>query len=298
MGMNINLNIRIHKPILQSRPYPQTTLMDSSSYHISSDIKMSLSHDTFYHTEALLEHHLLVWVIAGQTRVVQANGSTTFDAGSTFILSHNQVVRLVNRAVNGGQYKALAVQLSRRNAKEFYSPLNIIPSVLAMDITPLCISSHPLLDGNYRSLVSLYDRRTKLTEEASAEKIFELLQILRETIPQIDNVLSSFETPGKNDLARFMEGHFIFNITIEEFSYFTGRSPSAFNRDFRNTFGMPPQKWLTKKRLTFAHQQLTTFMKKPVDVYREVGFADLSHFSYAFKKMYGYPPKEASHAGR
>jgi hypothetical protein len=77
MDMNINFNIRIHKPILQSRPYPVPTLMDSGSYHISADIKMSLSHDTFYHTEALLDHHLLVWVITGQTRVVQANASTT-----------------------------------------------------------------------------------------------------------------------------------------------------------------------------------------------------------------------------
>jgi AraC-like DNA-binding protein len=259
---------------------------------------MSLSHDTFYHTEALLDHHLLVWVIAGQTRVVQANASTTFDAGSTFILSHNQVVRLVNSTVNGVQYKALAIQLSKRKTREFYSPLNIIPSVLPMDVRPLCISNHPLLDNNYRSLVSLYDRREKLTEEASVHRIFKLLQILREAIPQIDNVLSSFETPGKNDLARFIEGHFMFNITIEEFSYLTGRSVSAFNRDFRKAFGMPPQKWLTKKRLELAHQQLTTFMKKPIDVYREVGFEDLSHFSYAFKKKYGYPPKEASYAAQ
>jgi AraC family transcriptional regulator, exoenzyme S synthesis regulatory protein ExsA len=35
---------------------------------------------------------------------------------------------------------------------------------------------------------------------------------------------------------------------------------------------------------------LAELKKKPVDVYLEVGFEDLSHFSSAFKKQYGYAP--------
>jgi len=29
---------------------------------------------------------------------------------------------------------------------------------------------------------------------------------------------------------------------------------------------------------------------KPIDVYMQVGFKNLSHFSTAFKKEYGFPP--------
>jgi AraC-like DNA-binding protein len=82
----------------------------------------------------------------------------------------------------------------------------------------------------------------------------------------------------------------MFNLPLEKFGYLTGRSLSTFNRDFRKTFSSTPQKWLTKKRLELAHYQITEHSKKPVDVYLEVGFEDLSHFSFAFKKQFGYIP--------
>ena len=51
-------------------------------------------------------------------------------------------------------------------------------------------------------------------------------------------------------------------------------------------------KWLTKKRLELAYYQLTEKKKKPTEVYLEVGFEDLSHFSYAFKNQYGVAPTQ------
>ncbi|MDQ6482018.1 helix-turn-helix domain-containing protein [Dyadobacter sp. LHD-138] len=39
-----------------------------------------------------------------------------------------------------------------------------------------------------------------------------------------------------------------------------------------------------------AHYQFIEKKKKPIDVCYEVGFENLSHFSYAFKKHFGYAP--------
>jgi len=66
----------------------------------------------------------------------------------------------------------------------------------------------------------------------------------------------------------------------------------GFSRDFKKTFHTTPQKWITKKRLELAHYNLAQKNKKPIDVYFEVGFENLSHFSYAFKKQYGYAPSK------
>jgi AraC-like DNA-binding protein len=83
-------------------------------------------------------------------------------------------------------------------------------------------------------------------------------------------------------------------MPMEKLGYLTGRSLSTFNRDFKKQFNSTPQKWLTEKRLALAYYQLSEKKKKPTEVYLEVGFEDLSHFSFAFKKKYGLSPTHIS----
>jgi len=47
---------------------------------------------------------------------------------------------------------------------------------------------------------------------------------------------------------------------------------------------------LQQRRLREAHYLITEKGKRPSDVYLEVGFEDLSHFSFAFKKNFGVAP--------
>jgi AraC-like DNA-binding protein len=84
----------------------------------------------------------------------------------------------------------------------------------------------------------------------------------------------------------------MFNMSLEKFGYLTGRSLTTFKRDFHKAFNVTPQRWLTKKRLELAHYQLTEKEKNPVEIYYETGFENLSHFSFAFKKQFGYSPTE------
>jgi AraC-like DNA-binding protein len=267
--------------------------MHSRTHHISSDIRLLSSHDAFYHTEALIGYHLLVWIISGQTIVEQSDTSTAFNAGSRFILPHNRVMRLVNNPADATQFKALTIRLTEKKLKRFYSHLSIHFSFLPVDRIPFDVKPDMLLDDFYKSLISRHDKGEKLDDKATTPKLLELLSILRTNTPEIGNILGSFEAIRKLDIAKFMEGHFKFNLPIEQFSYLTGRSVSAFNRDFRMAFEMPPQRWLTKKRLALARHLLTVTMKRPIDVYREVGFENLSHFSFAFKREFGHSPKDA-----
>lgn len=73
-------------------------------------------------------------------------------------------------------------------------------------------------------------------------------------------------------------------MSLQEFSYLTGSSLTTFKRDFNNAFKATPQRWPTKKRLELAHYQFIEKKMKPIDVCYEVGFENLSHFSYALKK--------------
>lgn len=82
------------------------------------------------------------------------------------------------------------------------------------------------------------------------------------------------------------------NITLEKFAEMSGRSLSTFNRDFRKIFQMSPHKWIKQKRLELARKLLISTSKKASDVYLEVGFEDLAHFSRSFKSYFGLNPSE------
>jgi AraC-like DNA-binding protein len=107
-------------------------------------------------------------------------------------------------------------------------------------------------------------------------------------------VLANFEDPHKVELVSFMEKNYMFNMPLEKFGYLTGRSLTTFKRDFKKAFNTTPQKWLTQKRLELAHYELAERKKKPVEVCYETGFENLSHFSFAFKKHFGYAPTSIS----
>jgi AraC-like DNA-binding protein len=81
-----------------------------------------------------------------------------------------------------------------------------------------------------------------------------------------------------------------FNVELQRFAYLTGRSLSTFKRDFEKIFHVTPSRWLVQKRLEEAYHLIRDEGKAPSDVYLEVGFEDLSHFSFAFKKKYGLAP--------
>ncbi|WP_310588388.1 AraC family transcriptional regulator [Dyadobacter sp. CY326] len=136
----------------------------------------------------------------------------------------------------------------------------------------------------------------QLDEAFEDLKYEELLIILLKTQPELAAVLFEFKRPGKIDLEEFMNSNYKFNVNIERFAYLTGRSISAFKRDFAVAFHETSGHWLVKRRLQEAHFLISQENKKPSDVYLDLGFEDLSHFSFAFKKQFGIAPTQV--AGR
>ena len=74
----------------------------------------------------------------------------------------------------------------------------------------------------------------------------------------------------------------------------TGRSLSSFKREFEQTFQTTPMKWIVSRRLEEARRLIEEEKERPLDVYLRVDFKNLSHFSTAFKRQYGYPPSAVS----
>lgn len=264
-------------------------MAEYTTQYLTPDIKLSCFEGKEFRTEVMFEHHILVWLISGETRIVMAEREHTFSGEAIFLIPRNMLAAIINRSAGGYPHKAVAMHLTTERLKQYYQKHAPAASGVLQPKVHI-FTGHPLLESCMASLLPWFKLKEALPPAIADLKIEEAVTVLRATEPATDNLLFHFDKPGKLNLPEFMEKNYMFNLPLEQFGYLTGRSLSAFNRDFRKVYNTTPQKWLTQKRLQLAHYQLREQKRKPADVYFEAGFENLSHFSYAFKKQFGYAP--------
>lgn len=263
--------------------------MEHVSKYLTPEIKLSCYEDKFFKSDLVFDDHMLIWFISGETKIIQADAAFTFKSGDIFLIPRNLLATIINYPKNGQPHKTVVMHLSAKRLKEFYKNIDL-DSKRTSEQKIISYKNHPLLESCLTSLIPYFDVEGDFPENLASLKITEAISILREIDKRIDTILANFDEPGKIDLIDFMQRNFMFNMPMEKLGYLTGRSLSTFNRDFKKYFNTTPQKWLTQKRLELAHYLLAENKKKPTEIYYEVGFENLSHFSYAFKKQFGYAP--------
>lgn len=265
--------------------------MGYQTQYIHPDLKLSTFSDQFHKADVLFEEHLLVWLISGTTKIIQGNRTHWFSAGDTLLFPRNQLVTVINYPDKDHPHQSAAMYLTQKRLSRFYATRQVETQEIQQPRF-LIFDKHPLLKSCLASLIPYFELQESLSDALASLKIEEAIHILRAIDPDIDQLLAYFEEPGKKSLADFMEQNYMYNLDLSKFGYLTGRSLSTFKRDFKKVFQTTPQKWLTEKRLALAHYQIREKHRKPSDVYLEVGFENLSHFGYAFKKHFGYAPTE------
>jgi AraC family transcriptional regulator, exoenzyme S synthesis regulatory protein ExsA len=264
--------------------------MEYTAKYITPDIKLSSYDDKFFKSDIAFDQHMLIWFISGETKIVQAGEVRVFGKNDIFLIPRNQLATIINYPKDGMPHKTVVMHLSASFLQDFYSTVKItegsIPSPRIIRFNP-----NPLLTGCLASLFPYFEMES-LPDNLALLKMREAVTILRSIDPAIDATLANFDLPGKVELTSFMEKNFMFNMPLERFGYLTGRSLTTFKRDFRKAYGTTPQRWLTEKRLQLAHYHFVGKQQNPIDVCYEVGFENLSHFSFAFKKQFGYSPRQ------
>ncbi len=267
---------------------------DHISQYVGSEIKLSQFDEKYFSAEIFLDHHVLVWFISGEAKIVFADNAQVFRPGDIILFPRNQLATFINYPKDERLFKSVVLNLTVDRLKDYYIKREVNFTKGLAQSKLFVFKKHPLLDSFLASLMPYFEMKEQMPENIVSVKIEEAINILRAIEPDIDNLLANFEEPGKINLTDFMEKNFMFNMTMDKFAYLTGRSISTFKRDFKKAFKTTPQRWLTQKRLELAHYQLGEKKRKPTDVYFEAGFENLSHFSYAFKKYFGYSPTEVN----
>lgn len=257
----------------------------------NTGVIFSCFEEKYFTGDVLPEYHSFVRIISGEMKVIQADMSYVFVPGDTFLLPRNRLAMIIKYPKDEKAYESVTLNLDVDQLKEFYSQ-HPVRQTGPLQENIKVFEKHPLFESFFSSLMPYFELQEELPTEILSAKTNEAITILRVIDEGIDRILADFDDPGKVNLAEFMEKNYMFNMAMSKFAYLTGRSLTTFKRDFKKAFNMTPQKWLTRKRLELAHYQLKEKNRKPVDVYLETGFENLSHFSYAFKKQYGCSPSQ------
>ncbi|MGJ1412502.1 helix-turn-helix domain-containing protein [Sphingobacterium thalpophilum] len=243
--------------------------------------------------ESFMAEHKIWHIQKGYILFFEDGKTHRADAGQTILLRRNQLVKasLMDNE-NGEKFEMIKILLSR----DFLNQV-LLGDPTAAAIDPISstqykerflIAKNELFTGFFESLKPYIKTGQNIPGKLSLNKTKEIFLLLEMLWPGIKKSLFDFSEPIKLDLAEFMTRNYSYNVTLERFAYLSGRSLATFKRDFKKIYNLSPHKWLMKKRLEEAKRLIFEEKQAPCSIYLQVGFENLSHFSTAFKKFYGF----------
>ena len=221
--------------------------------------------------------------------------------GKTHIVKQGEFC-LVRKFTYGNYYKTIEDNLDGFREQMFVLQDEFVKDVIMnfeipKDYMPFTkkfvkLPKSPVLKGLMRSMGPYFEGEMQIDRKLIRIKTMEAIHGLLQVKPELIHIFHEFSAPARADLQQFMEHNYMHKLTLEEMAKMSGRSSATFNRDFRKIFNISPHKWIKEKRLNLAKSLLTKTTRTASDIYLDVGFEDLSHFSRSFKQMFGINPSQ------
>jgi AraC-like DNA-binding protein len=118
--------------------------------------------------------------------------------------------------------------------------------------------------------------------------------------------LQETERPNRGGLAPaltrricdFIEAHLSEKISLDDLSSMAGLSHHHFARAFQHSVGIPPHKYLLRRRLEHVEKMLRDTQLPLSEIAQVAGFSDQSHLARHFRRVTGISPGLARSMGR
>jgi AraC-like DNA-binding protein len=240
--------------------------------------------------EQFVHEHALGCVIEGEIHRINSDGLKVDKAGTIALVRRNQLIKSVKVPPTVGEFKMVNIFISQDFLRGYATQHSIDPVEKYTGDNVHMLPSDAFLKGYFHSLLPYFDQPGNLSPTMAELKTTEAVELLLHLEPALKYFFFNFSEPHKINLEAYMNQHFMYNVPTIRFAQLTGRSLAGFKRDFVKIFNSSPGQWLQKKRLAEAYYLISEKRRKPSDVYLDVGFENLSHFSYSFKKTFGVPP--------
>ncbi len=244
--------------------------------------------------EHFIPEHVFGYTFSGSSEVFVGGKTVIFKEGDFRFFRRNQLARYTKYPPLGGEYRSISIAMDQDTLHSMSEEHNLHIDRPYTGENTLLLKPNRFFANYIDSLTPYLNGTNDFNKALTILKVKEAVMILLETNPLLKDVLFDFSEPGKIDLQAYMNEHYKYNVDLNRLAYLTGRSLATFKRDFEKIYNTSPKRWLRQRRLGEAHYLIKEKGKKASEVYLELGFEDLSHFSFAFKKAFGIAPSAVS----
>lgn len=119
----------------------------------------------------------------------------------------------------------------------------------------------------------------------------ELIRLDRPASPLMP-VRGGLATWQQKKVSEYVEEHLNADISLNTLAGIAELSPYHFARAFKQSFGAPPHRYVTDRRIVRAKALLENPARTVTEVGIEVGFAETSSFTATFRRMTGMTPTD------
>lgn len=210
----------------------------------------------------------------------------TIQPGMILVLFPGQCVNF--SAMAGSQMSAMWAEMSGE----------ALTSVLfRAGLTPQKPTWVPTVPAEQSELVAVFDRLTNPDAQYGALQAtglaMELLDcLLRETPRPCQPKIQNLQRYYVEKSIRFIEAKYPMDISVEDVAEYCGLNRSYLGKLFRDATGMTTQEYLIRHRMRIACSYLERAAAPIATIARSVGYPNQLHFSRAFHKVFGIPPRE------
>ena len=251
--------------------------------------------------EVFFEEHAVIFVLEGEKKFVSATQTIHVRKGNIVFIRRGYYVMQETIDTN---YRSLVFFFNEKLLKEFVGQhLGLFENTLLRNeenSTLLVFETTESLEKFTESIFPYFTLETQYLNHFLGLKLQELLLHILEidVSGQFKSILFSLYKGEKVDLEYLMQSYYLKLLSLEELSRLSGRSLSAFKRDFQEKFNTSPALWIKNKRLEYAGLQLENTDKNVSEISMEIGYESISHFIKAFKEKFGQTPGLSVNGGK
>jgi len=127
-------------------------------------------------------------------------------------------------------------------------------------------------------------------EALSIVLVHELLRLNNGVIPARSHIHGGLAGWQQKKVAQYIEEHLLEDISLPTLAHVAQLSPFHFLRAFKQSFGLPPHRYMSRLRIERAKSLLADPAMSVTQIGSHLGFSETSSFTTTFRKHTGLTP--------